>query len=97
MSHTYAILMVTPAVYDEVKAKLKTAGYDHAFIDGDIDMHGIGLRKEIVHVCDQSGQPYGSSRSCCNRCGVMVTDDATFVDNMSDYDAAPNNCSRVKP
>lgn len=42
-THTYATLEVSAATYDEIAAKLKEAGYDHAFDDGAIDMHGIGL------------------------------------------------------
>lgn len=48
-THTFATLEVSKATYDEIAAKLKAAGYDHAFVkatgkDGEvIDMHGIGL------------------------------------------------------
>jgi len=46
MSHTYALLEVSPAAYAEIAAKLREAGYDHAFgDDGAIDMHGIALVK----------------------------------------------------
>lgn len=45
-TRTYALMSVSPAVYAEVLAKIKAAGYDHA-IDGDrIDMHGIALVPE---------------------------------------------------
>lgn len=49
MTYTYAVLDVSPAVYEEVKELLFTAGYQHAFREGDergpvIDMHGIALR-----------------------------------------------------
>lgn len=47
MSHTYALLEVSSAAYDEVRAKLSEAGYSHAFADdGAIDMHGIALVRE---------------------------------------------------
>lgn len=50
MSHTYAILDVSPAVYDEIRRKLADVDYPHAFHeDGQdevIDMHGIALRRE---------------------------------------------------
>lgn len=43
MTHTYAVLDVSRAAYDEIRRKLDAAGYQHAF-DGDvIDMHGIAL------------------------------------------------------
>lgn len=52
-THTYAELPVSKATFDEIAAKLKTAGYDHAFdslsyegVGGTIDMHGIGLTIE---------------------------------------------------
>ena len=59
----------------------------------------------VVHLLDQSDQPYGSERRCCNRCGVMLwpeqqaklgTPMPAYVDNVNDYDAAPYNCSKVK-
>jgi hypothetical protein len=49
-THTYAILDVSKAAYDEIKQKLEAAGYQHALHDdrdGDgvvIDMHGIALK-----------------------------------------------------
>lgn len=51
MTHTYAILEVSQAAYDEIKAKLKAVEYQHAFHEDDeynvvIDMHGIALTKE---------------------------------------------------
>jgi len=45
MTHTYARLEVSEATYDEIRGKLETAGYDHAFHGGTIDMHGIRLCK----------------------------------------------------
>jgi glucosamine 6-phosphate synthetase-like amidotransferase/phosphosugar isomerase protein len=44
MTHTYALLPVSPAVYEEIARKLREAGYSHAFnAEGEIDMHGIAL------------------------------------------------------
>jgi len=44
MTHTYALLEVSPAVYDEIAAKLREAGYEQAFGDnGELDMHGIAI------------------------------------------------------
>lgn len=47
MTHTYALLEVSPAVHAEIRAKLRAAGYEHAFHREDdrevIDMHGIGV------------------------------------------------------
>lgn len=59
MTHTYTELEVSRAVYDEIAAKLREAGYDHAFMressmtEPTIDMHGIGLVLEGTHVAEQ--------------------------------------------
>lgn len=43
-THTYVILEIDPEAYEEIAAKLRAAGYDHAFgPDGEIDMHGIAI------------------------------------------------------
>lgn len=44
-THTFVELDISPAAYDEIRAKLEAAGYEHAFIGSVIDMHGIGLVK----------------------------------------------------
>ena len=47
MSRTFAILDVSPAVYEEIQALLVAAGYQCLLdVDGEvlIDMHGIALR-----------------------------------------------------
>lgn len=44
MTYTYALLEVSQTAYDEIAAKLRAAGYDHAFgAEGEMDMHGIAL------------------------------------------------------
>lgn len=48
MSHTYAILVVSRAAFAEIAEKLRAAGYDHAFHDDLIDMHGLAVRAEPV-------------------------------------------------
>lgn len=45
-THTYAVLEVSKEAFNEIKKKLREAGYDHAFIDDVIDMHGIALSEE---------------------------------------------------
>jgi hypothetical protein len=47
-TYTYAVLEISQAAYDDIAAKLKAAGYDHAFHENDqhgtvIDMHGIAV------------------------------------------------------
>lgn len=60
-THTYAILEVSQQCYDEIAAKLRAAGYDHAFgTDGTIDMQGIGLSPE------EEPEP----ECCCRRVDV---------------------------
>lgn len=51
-THTYALLPVSRAAFDEIAGKLKDAGYDHS-LDHDredklmlIDMHGLALVPE---------------------------------------------------
>ena len=46
MSHTYAILGVSPATYREIRTKIEDADYHHAFHGDVIDMHGIALSEE---------------------------------------------------
>ena len=54
-----------------------------------------------LHVCDQEGQPYGSSRQCCNRCGVALVKMRgdykvpRFVESIAEWSAAPDNCSKA--
>lgn len=47
-THTYAILEISPAAYDEIRSKLGAAGYESQFHEDDgqevIDMHGIAVR-----------------------------------------------------
>lgn len=67
MSHTYALLEITPAVYVEIEAKLRAAGYEHCIgVDGAIDMHGIALERPARHSSSCSNQnvldPLGAYR-----------------------------------
>jgi hypothetical protein len=43
-THTYAVLEISSAVYNEIASKLRDAGYDHVFDGAVIDMHGIALQ-----------------------------------------------------
>jgi hypothetical protein len=44
MTYTYVTMEVSAAAYLEIAAKLREAGYDHAFgEDGELDMRGIAL------------------------------------------------------
>lgn len=49
MSHTYAVLQISKAAFDEIRGKLKEAGYEHAFDDAAeggpvVDMHGVAVQ-----------------------------------------------------
>jgi hypothetical protein len=49
-THTFVVLELSPAAYQEIEKKLKAAEYDHCFIKQDdrvvIDMHGIAVATE---------------------------------------------------
>lgn len=73
-THTYAILGISKAAYDEIYEKLDKAGYYHQFIEEDaggkilIDMHGLAL--EVDHFAPNRLGPF---------CGAMKDD---FTCNM---------------
>lgn len=46
-------------------------------------------REPPIHVVDQSGQPYGSVRRCCNMCGLMASPNMQFVEHVEDWYAVP--------
>lgn len=47
-THTYALLELSAGAYDEIKAKLLEAGYQHAINEeGEIDMHGIAVTRGV--------------------------------------------------
>ena len=47
-THTYALVEVSKRAYKEIYAKLKDAGYQHAFNDeGEIDMNGLALVRKV--------------------------------------------------
>lgn len=50
-----------------------------------------------VHVLDQSGQPYGSVRKCCNGCGFIITPELILVDTMEDWYKRIDKCTRPRP
>lgn len=44
MTYTYVTMDLSRAAYDEIAAKMRAAGYDHAFHEENrIDMHGIAV------------------------------------------------------
>jgi hypothetical protein len=62
MTRTIATLEVSAAAYQEISAKLRAAGYDHAIgTNGVIDMNGIGL--------ETTWKPVGSPACSCTSLG----------------------------
>jgi hypothetical protein len=49
-----------------------------------------------THVIDQAGQPYGSERRCCNRCGQMLVPGMIVVDSVAAWSDLPpeRRCDR---
>ena len=47
-THTFVELPLSPAAYDEIRGKLKEAGYEHCFFRGEdtIDMHGLAVTRD---------------------------------------------------
>ncbi len=63
MTHTYALLELSQAAYDEIRAKLEEAGYQHTFHEENrIDMHGIAVIPPCPICIKQSLQC-----TCCER------------------------------
>lgn len=53
-THTYVVLELSEAAYDEIRRKLEAAGYHHAFHPNAhapasplIDMHGLAVGPEV--------------------------------------------------
>lgn len=50
-THTFVSLEISPAAYDEIRAKLLEAGYEDTFIDErTVDMHGIGVTRGYENI-----------------------------------------------
>jgi hypothetical protein len=61
-THTYAILKLSRAAYDEIAEKLRAASYDHAF-DGElIDMHGLAVSPEDPPLADSNEEKTNPDR-----------------------------------
>jgi hypothetical protein len=66
VTHTYALLPVSKEAFDEVATHLRAAGYDHAFVDDGIDMHGIALSPEPVTVINLLSRMEKSFLGACD-------------------------------
>lgn len=71
-THTYAILELSKAAVDEISEKLREAGYDHAFHDGVVDMHGIAVSYEPKeHSWKEIYRGGGVAVKQCETCGIQ--------------------------
>lgn len=69
MTHTYAVLVVSPLTYQDVRKRLLEAAYDHAIhhdrVDGEvIDMHGIALSPELSRGITNQGTIHDWATRC---------------------------------
>jgi hypothetical protein len=80
-TYTYALLEISQAAYDEIKAKLESAGYSDQFHEDDgqiaIDMHGIAVVPIVaaqdfdsadfpfVHTFGSSGADFSAYAAAC--------------------------------
>jgi hypothetical protein len=87
-THTFVVLEISQAAFDEIKAKLEAAGYQHAFNEDEdglkIDMQGIAVAAEKPPVKVQDMSPCVCDRpqsvesspidqiSTCKRCGHPI-------------------------
>ena len=72
MTHTYVIIELSRSAANEIAAKMRAAGYEHAFHDeGErgivIDMHGIAIATDVWR--PDCGSPLTRPRAYqrCNR------------------------------
>jgi len=67
-THTLAIMEISKAAYEEIRAKLEAAGYDHAILVGrdtvGLDMTGIMLQFVKDDELRAKPQPKDSHRLC---------------------------------
>lgn len=91
-THTYAVLNVSQQTYDEIRSKLQTAAYDHAFHeDGKIDMHGIALQADGL-ILGKVVAPRtnlapvitgGLQQDRCIWCGKLLSEHADSLDSIA--------------
>ena len=55
---------------------------------------GVVLRtvgEPPVHVIDQTDQPYGSTRRCCNTCGALAVPGMQYLTSLEKWQALPED------
>jgi len=70
-THTYVVLELSKAAVDEISDKLRAAGYDHAFHDGVVDMHGIAVSYEPKDKHPWKEIYRGAAVKQCETCGIQ--------------------------
>lgn len=74
-THTFSILEISQAAYEEIKAKLIEAGYQHAILEEGgqevIDLHGIAIKREVVESVDMKNV----RRHCGHRAEYLHRDE----------------------
>lgn len=87
-THTYALMMVTKATYDEVRGLLQRAGYGHAIHEPEnehqgpaLDMHGLALTPSPAPetMTEATGWAYVDSRGVIDVSTVSPTQLAAKV------------------
>jgi hypothetical protein len=72
MSHTYALLALSPAAFEEIRALLEAGGYTDQFHAGDsglvIDLHGLAAQ----------ASPHELQTYACVVCAEAVIQDAAW-------------------
>lgn len=74
MTYTYAILEISDAAYQEIKQKLTDAGYEHAFHEDVIDMHGIAVKSSTPAKPKKKEHNwmFYANGTFCTRCGTQI-------------------------
>lgn len=74
MTYTYVVLEISDAAYREIKQKLTDAGYEHAFHDDVIDMHGIAVQSDVPATPKKKEHKWEfyANGTFCTRCGAQI-------------------------
>lgn len=98
-THTFATMEVSQATYDEIKQKLLEADYHHAFVDGHLDMHGIGLAvaeaPKKISKCPSvfSSRPVSDDGISPLVTGLIAAEMLTASESTAPDDSCSNNSS----
>lgn len=85
MSHTYALLGVSPTAHAEIEAIMRAAGYGHAIEGKEIDMHGLALTPDasvgpvqLLAVTPTLKMLLAVAVMTCTRMDAEITDKSAF-------------------